>query len=64
MSTTRRSALVLVLLLAAGCSLSMGKPVPSAYTKEELRDTCLRTGGWWRDDLIAGYCEYQGDGFL
>jgi hypothetical protein len=55
--------LALVLLLAAGCALGLGL-WPSAVTEEELYSTCLRTGGWWRGDLIAGYCEYQAPGFL
>ena len=54
--------LALVLLVAAGCSVTIG--TPSAYTDDELRWECERTGGWWRGNLIARYCEYQSPGFL
>ena len=50
-----------VAALVAGCS---AVPLPSTYTPAELELTCHRTGGWWRGDLIAGYCEYQAPGFL
>lgn len=63
MPTARRLMLALVLPLAAGCALEFGL-WPPAVTEQELYDTCLRTGGWWRGDLIAGYCEYQAPGFL
>ena len=33
---------------------------PPTYTEAELRAMCERRGGWWRGDLIPGYCEYQG----
>lgn len=60
----RRWALALGLLLAPGCSLVAAPPPVPTYAAEELRATCERTGGWWRGDLIAGFCEYQAPGFL
>ncbi|HXJ81515.1 MAG TPA: hypothetical protein VMS64_22895 [Candidatus Methylomirabilis sp.] len=42
--------------LLAGCS---GIVYPPTYTQEELKTICQRRGGWWRGDLIPGYCEYQ-----
>jgi hypothetical protein len=51
------------LLLAAGaCGLlggCAGLPQGPTYTDAELRAMCERRGGWWRGELIAGYCEYQ-----
>jgi hypothetical protein len=43
-------------VLLAGCS---GVVYPPTYTQAELRAMCERRGGWWRGDLIPGYCEYQ-----
>ncbi len=34
-------------------------PYPPTYTEAELKAICERRGGWWRGELIAGYCEYQ-----
>ena len=64
-----RQAVVGLALLAAlsvaGCGrLSWSPPLPGGGTPDELRAYCERTGGWWRGDLIAGYCEYQAPGFL
>lgn len=42
--------------LVAGCT---GMPQGPTYTDEELKAICIRNGGWWRGDLIAGYCEFQ-----
>jgi hypothetical protein len=42
--------------LLAGCA---GMPTEPTYTDAELRAICERQGGWWRGELIAGYCEYQ-----
>jgi hypothetical protein len=41
----------------AGCSMT---PIPPTYTAEELAGKCMRTSGWWRPEIIGGYCEYQG----
>jgi hypothetical protein len=41
--------LVLGALLAAAAT----------YTEAELKAICERRGGWWRGNLIPGYCEYQ-----
>ncbi len=57
----RRLVLVAACLgLGAGCA---GVPIPPTYSDEELRVICERTSGWWRGDLIAGYCEYQAPSF-
>ncbi len=42
--------------LFAGCA---SMPQGPTYTDEELRAICERRGGWWRGNLIAGYCEFQ-----
>ena len=42
--------------LFAACTTAA---IPPTYTQDELRVICERRGGWWRGDLIAGYCEYQ-----
>jgi len=42
--------------LFAACTTTA---IPPTYTQAELRVICERRGGWWRGDLIAGYCEYQ-----
>jgi hypothetical protein len=59
--TTRK--LLLALLLAAGvCGLftaCSSMPQGPTYTDAELRAMCERRGGWWRGDLIAGFCEFQ-----
>ena len=43
-------------LFLASCS---GVVYPPTYTQAELKAICERRGGWWRGDLIPGYCEYQ-----
>ena len=40
----------------AGCA---GLPQGPTYTDAELEAICRRQGGWWRGNLIPGYCEYQ-----
>jgi hypothetical protein len=55
-------AALLAAALLGGCAV-LTQPHPPTYTDDELRDKCLRTGGWWRGELIAGYCEYQAPGF-
>jgi hypothetical protein len=50
------------LLVAAVCGLlagCAGLPHGPTYTDAELRAICERQGGWWRGELIAGFCEYQ-----
>ncbi len=42
--------------LLAGCA---GLPQGPTYTDAELKVICERRGGWWRGEVIAGYCEYQ-----
>ena len=34
-------------------------PQGPTYTEAELKAICERRGGWWRGNLIPGYCEYQ-----
>ena len=45
--------------LLFGCA---GMPQGPTYTDEELRAQCERRGGWWRGNLIPGFCEYQSAG--
>jgi len=42
--------------LLGGCA---GWPHEPTYTDAELQAICERRGGWWRGELIPGYCEYQ-----
>jgi hypothetical protein len=44
--------------LLAGCA-SWPWPQEPTYTDAELKAICERQGGWWRGNLIPGYCEYQ-----
>jgi hypothetical protein len=46
--------LVLVATTAGGCATA---PIPPAYTKDELKAICERQGGWWRPNILDGYCE-------
>jgi hypothetical protein len=63
--TTRK--ILLGVLLAAGAAglLSACSTMPQGptYTDAELRAICERRGGWWRGDLIAGFCEFQSASF-
>jgi hypothetical protein len=60
---SRARRLVLgVLLAAAAAGLVTGcasMPQGPTYTEAELKAICERRGGWWRGNLIPGYCEYQ-----
>jgi hypothetical protein len=59
---TTREILLGALLAACACGLfsaCSSMPQGPTYTDAELRAICERRGGWWRGDLIAGYCEYQ-----
>jgi hypothetical protein len=49
------------LIILAGCGGTARAPL---YSPEELRVTCERQGGWWRPNILDGYCEYQFPGFL
>lgn len=51
----------LTVTILVGCG---GVPLAPLYTPEELRATCQRQGGWWRPNILDGYCEYQAPGFL
>jgi len=59
--TTRN--ILLGALLAAGVgglfTACSSMPQGPTYTDDELRAICERNGGWWRGELIAGYCEFQ-----
>ena len=61
MAWSRVLLLGLAVALLVGCG---GPPRPPLYTPEELRATCERQGGWWRPNILDGYCEYQTPGFL
>jgi hypothetical protein len=59
---TTRKILLGALLVAATCGLFSAcstMPQGPTYTDAELKAICERRGGWWRGDLIAGFCEYQ-----
>jgi hypothetical protein len=57
----RRLLLAALLAVAVGGLLSACGTMPPGptYTDDELRAMCERRGGWWRGNLIPGYCEYQ-----
>jgi hypothetical protein len=57
----RRVVLGARLGAAAGGLLTACSSMPAGptYTEDELRIICERRGGWWRGNLIPGYCEYQ-----
>lgn len=51
---SRWGAVLGLSLLAAilgGCATA------PTYTKEELKAMCERQGGWWRPNILDGYCE-------
>ena len=42
------------------CSVAAARmPQGPTYTDAELKAICERRGGWWRGELIAGFCEFQ-----
>jgi len=52
----------LLALVLAGCGPIAFGP---AYTDEELAQSCVRRGGWWRlDELRGGFCEFEAPGFM
>lgn len=54
-------AAVLICAAASSClGGCAGWPQTPTYTDAELKANCERRGGWWRGELIAGYCEFQG----
>ena len=57
----RRLVLGALLAAAAGGLVSGCASMPQGptYTDAELKAICERRGGWWRGNLIPGYCEYQ-----
>jgi hypothetical protein len=59
--TRRRLLLGALLVAAAGGLLTACSSMPPGptYTEDELRIICERRGGWWRGNLIPGYCEFQ-----
>jgi hypothetical protein len=59
---TTRKILLGALLVAGACGLftaCSSMPPGPTYTEDELRAICERRGGWWRGQLIAGFCEFQ-----
>ena len=49
---------IVACVIASGCSSTATLPT---YSQADLKVICERTGGWWRaNDLMGGYCEYQG----
>ena len=60
MAWTRVVLLGLAVTILVGCGNTARAPL---YTPEELRATCERQGGWWRPNILDGYCEYQFPGF-
>ena len=62
MTRVPRRLLAGVLLAAGACGLlagCAGLPQGPTYTDAELKGICERRGGWWRGELIDGYCEYR-----
>ena len=57
----RRLVMGALLAAAAGGALTGCASMPQGptYTEAELKAMCERRGGWWRGNLIPGYCEYQ-----
>jgi hypothetical protein len=49
-------SLLLGWLVIAGYTMT---PIPPAETAEALQARCVRTGGWWRPNVLDGFCEYQ-----
>lgn len=43
-------------MLSASCTTT---PIAPADTAEILQARCGRTGGWWRANMLEGFCEYQ-----
>ncbi len=61
-----RKILLGVLLVAGAAGLltaCSSMPQGPTYTDDELRAACERRGGWWRGELIAGFCEFQSASF-
>jgi len=47
--------------LLAGCAGMARLDSGPTYTQAELAAICQRNGGWWHaDDLMGGFCEYEG----
>jgi hypothetical protein len=56
MAWRRIVLLGLAVTILVGCGSTA---MPPLYTPEELRATCERHGGWWRPNVLDGYCEYE-----
>ena len=56
MAWSRAVLLGLAVAILAGCN---SVPIPPTYTLDELKAICERHGGWWRPNLLDGYCEYE-----
>jgi hypothetical protein len=48
--------IVLVAVAAMGCTTAAAPP---AESQEERKARCERTGGWWRPNILDGFCEYE-----
>ena len=46
--------ILLTAMALTGCATA---PIPSTYTREELKAICERHAGRWRPDILDGYCE-------
>ncbi|HEX9747101.1 MAG TPA: hypothetical protein VGB86_01730 [Methylomirabilota bacterium] len=60
---TTVKAIIVGALLGAGAGGLLtacgSMPHGPTYTDAELQAACERRGGWWRGNLIPGYCESQ-----
>ncbi|HKW93765.1 MAG TPA: hypothetical protein VJX92_17875 [Methylomirabilota bacterium] len=52
-------ATVFAAILAGFFTGCASLPQGPTYTDDELKAICERHGGWWRGNLIAGFCEFQ-----
>ena len=46
--------LAVIAMALTGCATA---PIPPTYTQDELKFACERHGGWWRPNILDGYCE-------
>jgi hypothetical protein len=56
MSRATLCGIVLIAIALTGCATW---PAPPVYSQDELKARCERTGGWWRPNILDGYCEYE-----
>jgi hypothetical protein len=61
MATPGRSRVALLAAAALAVLPACASVAPGpTYTEAELQVKCQREGGWWRGNLIPGYCEPPG----